>query len=125
MTTPKKPTTPRLPKGLKTALLAAHDRQAQEVVILDLRKVGGFTDYFLVCTGQNAKQIGAIADAIDVAVKEETGEKPALVEGRSRAEWILIDYFSFVVHVFSKDARAYYDLERLWGNARRIECPPQ
>lgn len=125
MTTPKKPTTPRLPKALKTALLAAQDRQGLDIVILDLRKVGGFTDYFLVCTGQNIKQNGAIADAIEAAVKTETGDKPALIEGRSRAEWILIDYFSFVVHVFSKDARAYYDLERLWGNARRIEFPAE
>jgi len=110
---------PRLTKALKAAVAAAQDRQAQDVVVLDLRKVGGFTDYFLICTGQNSKQIGAIADAIEVAVKEHTGERPALIEGRERAEWVLLDYFSFVVHAFSRDARAFYDLERLWGNARR------
>jgi ribosome-associated protein len=114
-------TSPRLPKALKVAVAAAQDRQAQDLVVLDLRKVGGFTDYFLICTGQNSKQIEAIADAIEAAVKEKAGDRPALVEGRGRAEWVLLDYFTFVVHVFGRDARAFYDLERLWGNARRHE----
>ncbi|MGE3578587.1 MAG: ribosome silencing factor [Vicinamibacterales bacterium] len=117
------PSSPRLPKALKAAVAAAQDRQAQDLVVLDLRKVGGFTDYFLICTGQNTRQIGAIADAIEAAVKEKAGERPALIEGRGRAEWVLLDYFSFVVHVFSRDARAFYDLERLWGNAKRHELP--
>src|SRR5690606_21346190 len=112
---------PRLTKALKAAVAAAQDRQAQDLVLLDLRKVGGFTDYFLICTGQNSKQISAIADAVEAAVKEKAGERPALVEGRQRAEWILLDYFTFVVHVFNRDARAFYDLERLWGNAKRHE----
>ena len=122
MTTSKPSTaTPRLTKALKLAVAAAQDRQAQDLVVLDLRKVGGFTDYFLICTGQNSKQIGTIADAIEAAVKEQAGERPALIEGRNQAEWVLLDYFTFVVHVFSRDARAFYDLERLWGNAKRHE----
>lgn len=122
MTTSTRSTaTPRLTKTLKAAVAAAQDRQAHDLVLLDLRKVGGFTDYFLICTGQNSKQIGAIADAIEAAVKDSVGERPALIEGRQRAEWVLLDYFTFVVHVFSKDARAFYDLERLWGNAKRYE----
>jgi len=112
---------PRLTKTLKLAVAAAQDRQAQDIVVLDLRKVGGFTDYFLICTGQNSRQIGAIADAIEAAVRENAGERPALIEGRDRAEWVLLDYFTFVVHILSRDARAYYDLERLWGNAKRHE----
>jgi ribosome-associated protein len=124
MTTSTRSTaSPRLTKTLKAAVAAAQDRQAHDLVLLDLRKVGGFTDYFLICTGQNSKQIGAIADAIEAAVKEHAGERPALIEGRQRAEWVLLDYFTFVVHVFSKDARAFYDLERLWGNAKRHELP--
>jgi len=121
--TPSKPSTatPRLTKALKLAVAAAQDRQAQDLVVLDLRKVGGFTDYFLICTGQNSKQIGAIADAIEATVKEQAGERPALIEGRNQAEWVLLDYFTFVVHIFSRDARAFYDLERLWGNAKRHE----
>jgi len=123
MTEQKTPAAPRLPKSLKAAIAAAQDRQGRDLVVLDLRKVGGFTDYFLICTGQNAKQIGAIADAIEVAVRAACDEKPALVEGRVRAEWVLLDYFSFVVHVFNRDTRAFYDLERLWGNAKRTELP--
>lgn len=114
-------TTPRLTKALRAAIAAAQDRQAQDIVVLDLKKVGGFTDYFLVCTGQNSKQIAAIADAIEKVVKEKTDDKPAFIEGRDRAEWILLDYFTFVVHVFSREARAFYDLDRLWGNAKRHE----
>lgn len=124
MTTSTRPTTsPRLTKALKAAVAAAQDKQAHDLVVLDLRKVGGFTDYFLICTGQNSKQLGAIADAIEAAVKDKAGERPALIEGRGRAEWVLLDYFTFVVHVFSRDARAFYDLERLWGNAKRHEIP--
>lgn len=123
MTAPTTPASPRLTKALRTAIAAAADRQATDIVVLDLRKVGGFTDYFLLCTGQNSKQIGAIADAVEAAVRDVTGERPALIEGRDRAEWVLIDYFTFVVHVFSRDCRAFYDLERLWGNARRHEFP--
>ena len=94
-----------------------------DIVVLDLKKVGGFTDYFLLCTAQNTKQIGAIADAIEVALKESTGDRPAIIEGRAGAEWVLLDYFTFVVHVFSPDCRAFYGLERLWGSAERIEVP--
>ncbi len=121
-TSPVTPTSPRLTKALRAAIAAAADRQARDIVVLDLKKVGGFTDYFLLCTAQNTKQIGAIADAIEVALKE-IGDRPAIIEGRTGAEWVLLDYFSFVVHVFSRDCRAFYDLERLWGNAKRHEFP--
>ncbi len=114
-------TSPRLTKALRAAISAAQGRQAQEIVVLDLKKVGGFTDYFLICTGQNSKQIGAIADAIEAVVKEKTDDRPTIIEGRDRTEWVLLDYFTFVVHVFSREARAFYDLDRLWGNAKRHE----
>ena len=122
-TSPATPTVPRLTKALRAAIAAAADRQARDIVVLDLKKVGGFTDYFLLCTAQNTKQIGAIADAIEASVKEITGERPTLIEGRVGAEWVLLDYFSFVVHVFSRNCRTFYDLERLWGNAKRHEFP--
>jgi ribosome-associated protein len=92
-----------------------------DVVVLDLRKTGGFTDFFLICTGANSRQIQAIADAVATALREELGERPTLSEGVDRSEWILLDYFDFVVHVFSRECRAFYDLERLWGNAERYE----
>ena len=119
----KRTTTPRFPKAVSTAIRAARDKQASDVVVLDLRKADSFTDYFIICTGQNPKQITAIADAIDEAWRKDLGERPALVEGVQRSEWILIDYFNFVVHVFSRDCRAFYSLERLWGNAARHEIP--
>ena len=97
------------------------DKQALDVVVLDLRKAGGFTDFFLIGTGANARQITAIADGVQDALKKEFEERPALVEGVQRSEWILLDYFNFVVHVFSRDCRAFYGLERLWGNAERHE----
>jgi ribosome-associated protein len=101
------------------AVRAAHEKKAAGLVVLDLRKTGGFTDYFVICTGANARQIAAIADAIRETLKKEFGERPALAEGIEKSEWILLDYFDFVVHIFSPDCRAFYGLERLWGNAER------
>jgi len=114
---------PKLPKAVTTAIAAAQDRQAVDVVVLDLRKAGGFTDYFVICTGNNARQISAIADAVRETLKKELGERPTLSEGVDKSEWILLDYFDFVVHIFSRDCRSFYALERLWGNAERIEFP--
>ena len=90
-------------------------------MLLDLRKAGGFTDYFVICTGGSVRQITAIADAVQEALRETLDERPALAEGTKHSEWILLDYFDFVVHVFSRDCRAFYGLERLWGNAVRHE----
>jgi ribosome-associated protein len=112
-------TQPKLPKAVASAVRAALDRKAVDVVVLDLRKAGGFTDYFVICTGTNPRQIHAIADAVDATLRADLGERPALAEGADRSEWILLDYFDFVVHVFSRDCRAFYDLERLWGSADR------
>jgi ribosome-associated protein len=91
------------------------------VVVLDLRKTGGFTDYFVICTGANPRQITAIADAVQDTLRTTLDERPALAEGMDRSEWILLDYFDFVVHIFSRECRAFYSLERLWGNAERHE----
>ena len=117
-------TKPRLPKAVAGAVQAAQDKKAFDIVVLDLRKAGGFTDYFVICTGLNARQITAIADAVRETLKKEYDERPALAEGVDKSEWVLLDYFNFVVHVFSRDCRAFYGLERLWGNADRIEIEP-
>jgi len=113
----------KLPKAVSTAIAAARDRKASDVVVLDLRKTGGFTDFFIICSGNNARQIAAIADAVRETLKTELGERPALAEGVDRSEWVLLDYFNFVVHIFSRECRTFYALERLWGNAERIEFP--
>ena len=118
-------TAPRLPKSVTAAVRAMRDKQALDVVVLDLRKTSGFTDFFVIATGANPRQIGAIADAVTDTLRESLGERPALTEGSESAQWVLLDYFSFVVHVFSKDCRAFYDLERLWGNAARHEIPTE
>ena len=111
----------KLPKAVTTAVRAALDKKAEDVVVLDLRHAGGFTDYFVICTGGNARQIKAIADSVRDTLKRDLDERPALAEGVEKSEWILLDYFNFVVHVFSRDCRAFYGLERLWGNAERHE----
>ena len=111
----------KLPRAVMGAVNAAREKQAIDLVVLDLRKAGGFTDYFVICTGTNPRQIQAIADAVTEALRKECGERPALAEGIEKSEWILLDYFNFVVHVFSRECRAFYSLERLWGNAARHE----
>jgi ribosome-associated protein len=113
--------TPRLPKAVAAAVEAARDKKAMDTVVLDLRKADGFTDYFVICSGANARQITAIADAVQDTLKQQLGERPAVTEGVKSSEWILLDYFNFVVHVFSRDCRSFYGLERLWGNATRHE----
>ena len=114
---------PRLPKAVAAVVSAVHEKKADDVVVLDLRKTGGFTDYFVICTGGNARQIAAIADSVRDTLRNTLGERPALAEGVDASEWILLDYFNFVVHIFSRECRAFYGLERLWGNAARYEFP--
>jgi ribosome-associated protein len=119
--TEKRKKAPRLPKQIALAVKAAEDKQANALVVLDLRKAAGFTDYFLICSGNNSRQIRAIADGIVEALAAD-GEKPAHVEGYDRSEWILLDYFDFIVHVFAPETRTFYGLERLWGNAEQVQA---
>jgi ribosome-associated protein len=112
----------RLPKQIDAAVRAADDKQAKELLVLDLRKAAGFTDYFVICSGTNPRQIRAIADAVMESLAQ-SGVKPAHIEGYERSEWILLDYFDFIVHIFAQETRVFYGLERLWGNAERIEMP--
>ena len=110
----------KLPAQVELAAAAADGKQAANLVVLDLRKSAGFTDFFLIASGTNTRQVRAIADAVVDALAAK-GTKPAYVEGYDRSDWILIDYFDFIVHVFGPETRTFYDLERLWGNADRIE----
>jgi ribosome-associated protein len=112
--------TPQLPTQIDVAVSAAADKQALDLVVLDLRKAAGFTDYFIMCSGSNPRQIRAIADGVLAALAAD-GVKPAHMEGYERSEWVLLDYFDFVVHVFAPETRVFYGLERLWGNAERID----
>ena len=110
----------RLPAQIDRAVRAAEDKKALDLTLLDLRKAAGFTDYFLICSGTNPRQIRAIADSVMEALAAE-GATPAHVEGYDRSEWVLLDYFDFIVHVFAPETRMFYGLERLWGNAERVE----
>ena len=105
-----------------TAVRAAESKKATDIKVLDLTGITSFTDYFVLCSGANTRQIQAIADEIGLRVKEN-GELPISIEGYPQAEWILVDYGDCVVHIFSSRARDYYDLERLWRNARNLDIP--
>lgn len=116
----KRTATARIPAQVVAAVRAAEDKKALDLVTLDLRKAAGFTDYFIICSGANPRQIRAIADGIMEALAAD-GAKPAHIEGYERSEWVLIDYFDFIVHVFSQETRLFYGLERLWGNAEKVD----
>jgi ribosome-associated protein len=110
----------RLTGEVGKAVRAALDKKATNVVVLDLRRTPAFTDFFVLCSGQNPRQVKAIADAVEDTMKAAK-VRPAHIEGYDRADWILMDYFTFIVHVFSPKTREFYSLERLWGDAERIE----
>lgn len=104
------------------ALRAASDKKAQEMVVLDLREIASFTDYFIIASGTNVRQVQAIADEVVEQLKKQ-GTRAARVEGYKTAEWVLVDYGDFIVHVFEDKARKFYDLERLWRDAVRVSLP--
>jgi ribosome-associated protein len=110
----------RLAADVARAVRAALEKKASDVVVLDLRSTPAFTDHFVLCSGQNPRQVKAIADAIEEAMRAAK-IRPSHIEGYDRAEWILMDFFTFIVHVFSPQTREFYSLERLWGDAERIE----
>ncbi len=117
------PTTDESNPTWLTAARAAEEKQAVDIHVLDLRGITTMADFFLVCHGRNARQNQAICDEIEKQLKAEHGERPLAIEGLTNAEWILMDYGDLVVHIFSEAAREYYDLERLYRDARRMEWP--
>ncbi len=108
-----------LDKDLRNAVEACQEKKATDILVLDLRGLASFTDYFLICSGTSNRQLKTIADEIEKTVAAMK-RKPTHKEGYPRGEWILMDYVDFVVHVFTTSSRSYYDLERLWGDAGRI-----
>jgi ribosome-associated protein len=116
----KRPAATRLSQELTAGIAAALEKKAEDVIVLDLSKTSAFTDFFVICTGTSVRQVQAIADGVREAIGK-TGAKPALMEGYDRGEWILIDYFDFIFHVFFRATREFYSLERLWGDAEKIE----
>lgn len=120
----KEPVPAQLDERMLMAIGAAVEKKAINSVVLDLREIASFTDYFVITNGTNERQVQAISDGI-VDTLKKAGSAAARIEGYKTAEWILLDYGDFVVHVFDEKARAFYDLERLWRESRRVELPQE
>ena len=114
-----------LPEGVRLAVAAAQNKKAAAISVLDLSGVGAFTSYFVICTGFSTPQVQAICTEVEEQLHKELGRSPEHREGRGSSEWALLDFGSFIVHVFSEQARHFYDLERLWRSAPKLEIPDE
>ncbi|MDT7781112.1 MAG: ribosome-associated protein [Acidobacteriota bacterium] len=114
-----------LDERVRLSLVAASEKKAHDLVVLDLREIASFTDFFAIASGTNVRQVQAIADAVQEQLRKNLRVKPARVEGYNSAEWVLLDYGDFIFHVFEEKSRRFYDLERLWRDAARINLPPE
>lgn len=114
-----------LPESVRLVVEAAQDKKASAITILDLREVGGFTSYFVICTGFSTPQVEAICDEVEEQLYKHLKRSPEHREGRASAEWALLDFGSFIVHVFHEQARRFYDLERLWRSAPKLDIPDE
>jgi ribosome-associated protein len=114
-----------LDERVRLALHAAGEKKAHDLVVLDLREVASFTDYFVIASGTNVRQVQAVADAVQEQLRKHLSVRPARVEGYNSAEWVLLDYGDFIFHVFEEKSRRFYDLERLWRDAARVPLPPE
>lgn len=112
-----------LDENLQIAIRGAAEKKALNMVALDLRPVASFTEFFVICSAQNQRQVQAIADEISEQLKKQLKQSPVRVEGYNAAEWVLLDYGDFVFHIFDREARDFYDLERLWRDATKVELP--
>lgn len=112
-----------LDEDLKLALKCASDKKAFDLTALDLRGIASFADFFIVVGGANTRQVQAIANEISEQLKKQLNTKVLRTEGYNTGEWILLDYGDFIVHIFEEKAREFYDLERLWRDAKRVELP--
>ncbi|HMJ09271.1 MAG TPA: ribosome silencing factor [Pyrinomonadaceae bacterium] len=108
---------------IQLAIRCAGEKKAIGMIALDLRQIASFTEFFVIASGSNQRQVQAIADEINEQLKKQFGRRPVRIEGYNAGEWVLVDYGDFIVHVFDKDARDFYDLERLWRDAKRVEIP--
>lgn len=111
----------RTKTSLKKVCEAIEDKKGEDILILDISKISSFTDCFVICHGFNARQNQAISDEIKERLRTEEREKPAHIEGYQAAEWILMDYLDFIVHIFTPEAREFYKLERLWNDGEVVE----
>jgi len=128
---PKPPTVAAVPRTqfsnldaeVQLAVRCAADKKATDIIVLDLRQIASFAEYFIIATGSNQRQVQAIADEIEEQLKKQVSTRPVRIEGYNTAEWVLMDYGDFIVHIFNKEARGFYDLERLWRDAGKVSLP--
>jgi ribosome-associated protein len=112
-----------LDENVQLAILCADEKKALNLVALDLREIASFAEFFIIASGTNQRQVQAISDEINEQLKKHLQSRPVRIEGYNAAEWVLMDYGDFIVHIFDKDAREFYDLERLWRDAKKVEMP--
>lgn len=110
-----------LDETVKLALHCAEEKKAHNTVVIDLRDIASFTEFFVITSGSNQRQVQAIADEINEQLKKQLSAKPIRVEGYNAADWVLLDYGDFIVHIFEQKQREFYDLERLWRDAKKVE----
>ena len=108
---------------VQLAIKCASDKKAFDMVALDLRDIASFTEFFIIANGSNQRQVQAIADEINEQLKKQLSSRPVRIEGYSSADWVLLDYGDFIVHIFNGESREFYDLARLWRDARKVEIP--
>ena len=108
---------------VKLAIQCASEKKALDMIALDLRGIASFTEFFIIASGSNQRQVQAIADEINEQLKKQLSTRAVRIEGYNSGEWVLLDYGDFIVHIFNKESREFYDLARLWRDARRVEIP--
>ena len=108
---------------VQLAIKCASEKKAFDMIALDLRDIASFTEFFIIVSGSNQRQVQAIADEINEQLKKQLSSRPVRIEGYSSADWVLLDYGDFIVHIFNGESREFYDLARLWRDARRVELP--
>jgi ribosome-associated protein len=114
-----------LDEPVRLAVHCAADKKAMNMKVLDLRDIASFTEFFIIASGANQRQVQAIADEITEQLKKQLNARVVRTEGYNAAEWVLLDYGDFIVHIFDKDARDFYDLERLWRDAKKVDLPQE
>lgn len=112
-----------LDEEVKLVIESASEKKAFDTVALDLREIASFAEFFVICSGANQRQVQAISDEIQEQLKKQLQSRPVRIEGYRSGEWVLMDYGDFIVHIFEKNAREFYDLERLWRDAKKVELP--
>jgi len=110
---------------VKLAITCASEKKAFDIVAIDLREIASFTEFFIIVSGANQRQVQAISDEINEQLKKQLNSRVIRIEGYSSGEWVLLDFGDFIVHIFEQKAREFYDLERLWRDARKVELPKE